>query len=168
MYTLWTFLEVLATAGESEGFEGVEGVLNGSLQTVESRRANTFRVEVPEITMNGRIDDLSIVTGSSGKLLRLDMSVKAVCITKSEVKKHFPDLYLGGRPVSPSVLGGNNVPFTYVSRIFDVPILFTYFNNSAFPDCLESITIDYQSRIDEYGMPPPPREEASVQESSEQ
>ena len=166
MYTLWTFLEVLATAGASSGIAGVEKVLNGKLVFEKEPKSHTHYLigQAPYIEVEGSIENIRVVKHSTGHLFHLKIDLVGSCITKKEVKQHFPDLYFAYMPTSPAV----SAPFSYVTRVLDVPVLFRYLNNSATPDCLHSIIIDYQSRIDEYGMPPPPREEASVQESSEQ
>jgi len=152
MYTLWTLIEVLTAAGALDGAEGVERELKRTLE-LDKQISNTFfyQVDPPYVEMDGYIERLRLVMHRTGALIRVDIDLSDGCITKERIKKYFPDLYFNYQ--APSAAPG--ATFSFASRSLEVPVLFIFRNQS--PDCLSGITIDYQSRVDEYGIPPPER-----------
>ena len=153
MYTLWTLIEVLSAAGALNGAKGVEQALMQPLELEAPPRSNTlyYKGHPPPVEMEGYIERLRLVMHSTGTLFRVDIDLADSCITREEIKEHFPDLHFSYKAPSAAPAA----PFSYASRRLEVPIIFRFLNRS--PDCLSGIRIDYQSRVDEYGRPPPER-----------
>lgn len=149
MYTLWALIELLSAAGALNGAKGVEQVFMQPLE-LEKQHSNTlfYRVLPPPMEMEGRIERLRLVMHNTGTLFRVDIDLADNCISREEIKEHFPDLYFA-HVDSPAPIA----EALYASRSMDVPVIFAFVQKE--PDCLAAITIDYQSRIDEYGAPPP-------------
>lgn len=151
MYTLWTLIEVLSAAGAANGAKGVEQALMQPLELEGPPRSHTlyYRGSPPPVNMEGRIDRLRVVTHSTGVLFDVELYLADGCITLEKISEHFPDLYFAYLTPSPAP----DATASYATRRLEVPVLFSFQNKSQ--DCLYSISIDYQSRIDEYGIPPP-------------
>lgn len=150
MYTLWTLIEVLSAAGALNGAKGVEQVLMQPLE-LEKQQSNTlfYRGLPPPMEMEGHIERLGLVMHATGTLFDVEIDLADSCVSLEEIKEHFPDLYFSHMTTS----AAPGAPFSYATRRLEVPVLFRFLNKS--PDCLSGITIDYQSRVDEYGLPPP-------------
>ena len=155
MYTLWTLIEVLSAAGALNGAKGVEQALMQPLELEAPPRSNTlyYKGHPPPVEMEGYIERLRLVMHSTGTLFRVDIDLADSCITREEIKEHFPDLYFAYLTPSPAP----GATFSYATRKLEVPVLFSFTNRE--PDCLHDVIIDYQSRIDEYGRPPPEKPE---------
>ena len=150
MYTLWTLIEVLSAAGALNGAKGVEQALMQPLELKE-QISNTlfYKGYPPPVEMEGHIERLQVVMHSAGTLFAVEVDLADSCITRDKIKEHFPDLYFAYMSTSPGPMAVRS----FASRRLEVPVLFRFLQRS--PDCLHNVIIDYQSRIDEYGLPPP-------------
>lgn len=152
MYTLWTLVEALTTAGASGGLQAIERTVTGPLE-IESETDFTvfYTGRNPELIGHSEITNVRVVLNKEKGLSALSVEIAGACITVPDLGRQFPDAYIVDSPRSPSP----DDETTWASRTLEVPVLFGFKNKAA--DCLAGITIDFRRHLDTYDPYPEKR-----------